>query len=88
MGQTSLMSEPPSALEGNGAERGHRKVAFLIGGPDVRYTFFDGMPTACICLVTLARTGAKRRQEVVAIFGTKPPCVDRSLNDGDKDVAA
>jgi len=30
----------------------------------------------------------QRRQEVVAIFGRKPPCAGRALNDGDKDVAA
>jgi len=36
MGQVSLLSEPSTAPGDTDSERGHRKVAFFIGGQDGR----------------------------------------------------
>jgi len=53
-------------------------------------TLFGWMPTVRIfrAPVSALKRSDQRRQEVVAIFGRKPPCAGRALHDGDKDVAA
>jgi len=56
-------------------------VAFLVGGQDARRLFrLDAAPLDDRAIIA-RRPGAKRperRQEVVAIFGRKPPCwIDR-----------